>query len=114
MSNEYEADIVEVFADLVEGGYVYRGLRPIHRCTVCQTALAEAEIEYADKKSPSITVKFELRADPNGVFGADAESPGVLIWTTTPWTLPANRAVVVHADVRYAVVDTERGIVSPI
>ncbi len=106
MSNEYEADIVEVFADLVEGGYVYRGLRPIHWCTVCQTALAEAEIEYADKKSPSITVKFELRADPNGVFGADAESPGVLIWTTTPWTLPANRAVVVHADVRRMLCET--------
>ncbi|HET6362212.1 MAG TPA: isoleucine--tRNA ligase [Gemmatimonadota bacterium] len=109
MSNEYEADIVEVFADLVEGGYVYRGLRPIHWCTVCQTALAEAEIEYADKKSPSITVKFDLRADPNGVFGADAESPGVLIWTTTPRTLPANRAVVVHPDVEYAVVETDRG-----
>ena len=109
MSNEYEADIVEVFADLVEGGYVYRGLRPIHWCTVCQTALAEAEIEYADKKSPSITVKFDLRADPKGVFGAAAESPGVLIWTTTPWTLPANRAVVVHPDVAYAVVETDRG-----
>jgi isoleucyl-tRNA synthetase len=109
MSNEYEADIVEVFADLVEGGYVYRGLRPIHWCTVCQTALAEAEIEYHDKKSPSITVKFELREDPHGVFPADAESPGVLIWTTTPWTLPANRAVVVHPDVEYTVVETDTG-----
>src|SRR5688572_117942 len=109
MSNEYEAVIVEVFADLVEDGYVYRGLRPIHWCTVCGTALAEAEIEYADKRSPSITVKFDLRADPNGVFGADAESPGVLIWTTTPWTLSANRAVVVHPDVEYAVVETDRG-----
>jgi isoleucyl-tRNA synthetase len=108
MSNDYEADIVEVFADLVEGGYVYRGLRPIHWCTVCKTALAEAEIEYHDKKSLSITVKFDLREDPNGVF-ADAESPGVLIWTTTPWTLPANRAVVVHPDVEYAVVATDRG-----
>jgi isoleucyl-tRNA synthetase len=109
MSNEYEACIVEVFADLVEGGYVYRGLRPIHWCTVCQTALAEAEIEYQDKKSPSITVKFDLREDPEGVFAADAEAPGVLIWTTTPWTLPANRAVVVHPDVEYAVVETDRG-----
>jgi isoleucyl-tRNA synthetase len=108
MSNDYEADTVEVFADLVESGYVYRGLRPIHWCTVCKTALAEAEIEYHDKKSLSITVKFDLREDPNGVF-ANAESPGVLIWTTTPWTLPANRAVVVHPDVEYAVVDTDRG-----
>jgi isoleucyl-tRNA synthetase len=109
MSNGYEADIVEVFADLVEGGYVYRGLRPIHWCTVCQTALAEAEIEYHDKTSPSITVKFDLREDPHGVFGEGPESPGVLIWTTTPWTLPANRAVVVHPDVEYAVVQTDRG-----
>ena len=109
MSNEYEADIVEVFGDLVEAGYVYRGLRPIHWCTVCQTALAEAEIEYHDKKSPSITVKFDLREDPHGVFPKDAESPGVLIWTTTPWTIPANRAVVVHPNVEYVVVDTDRG-----
>ena len=76
MSNEYEADIVEVFGDLVEGGYVYRGLRPIHWCTVCETALAEAEIEYHDKRSPSITVKFDLREDLNDVFPRDAESPG--------------------------------------
>ena len=109
MSNEYEADIVEMFADLVEGGYIYRGLRPIHWCTVCQTALAEAEIEYHDKESPSITVKFDLREDPRGVFGESAEAPGVLIWTTTPWTIPANRAVVVHPDVEYAVVETDRG-----
>jgi isoleucyl-tRNA synthetase len=109
MSSEYEAVIVEVFADLVEGGYVYRGLRPIHWCTVCGTALAEAEIEYQDKTSPSITVKFPLREDPRGVFPEGSDSPGVLIWTTTPWTIPANRAVVVHPDVEYALVDTDRG-----
>jgi isoleucyl-tRNA synthetase len=108
MSKQYEAVIVEVFADLVERGYVYRGLRPIHWCTVCMTALAEAEIEYQDKKSPSVTIKFDLREDPQSVFGS-GEDPGVLIWTTTPWTLPANRAVVVHPDVEYAVVETERG-----
>jgi len=110
MSNEYEGVIVEVFADLVEAGYVYRGLRPIHWCTVCGTALAEAEIEYQDKKSPSITVKFPLREDPRGVFPEGAESPGVLIWTTTPWTIPANRAVVVHPEVEYVLVDTDRGL----
>ncbi|CAN5817539.1 isoleucine--tRNA ligase [soil metagenome] len=108
MSKEYEAVIVEVFADLVERGYVYRGLRPIHWCTVCGTALAEAEIEYHDKKSPSITIKFDLYEDPRGVFEGGAE-PGVLVWTTTPWTLPANRAVVVNPEVEYAVVETERG-----
>ena len=109
MSNDYEAVIVEVFADLVEDGYVYRGLRPIHWCTVCGTALAEAEIEYLDKTSPSITVKFPLRDDPRAVFPEGAESPGVLIWTTTPWTIPANRAVVVHPEVEYALVETDRG-----
>ncbi|HUF89301.1 MAG TPA: isoleucine--tRNA ligase [Gemmatimonadota bacterium] len=109
MSNQYEADIVETFADLVEDGYIYRGLRPIHWCTVCQTALAEAEIEYHEKESPSITVKLDLREDPGGVFGEGADAPGALIWTTTPWTIPANRAVVVHPDVEYAVVETDRG-----
>lgn len=110
MSNAYEADIVETFADLVEGGYVYRGLRPIHWCPSCRTALAEAEIEYREKTSPSITVLFPLREDPNGVFGKTEDgAAGVLIWTTTPWTIPANRAVVVHPDLEYALVDTERG-----
>ena len=108
MSNEYEAEIVETFADLVEGGYVYRGLRPIHWCPSCRTALAEAEIEYREKTSPSITVLLALREDPNGIFGG-ATDAGVLIWTTTPWTIPANRAVVVHPDLEYVLVDTERG-----
>lgn len=101
MSNEYEAAILEVFADLVERGYVYRGLRPIHWCITCRTALAEAELEYYEKSSPSITVRFPLREDPKGVFGS---APAfVLIWTTTPWTIPANLAVVVHPDIEYAV-----------
>ncbi|HUP19536.1 MAG TPA: isoleucine--tRNA ligase [Gemmatimonadota bacterium] len=109
MSPEYEADIVETFADLVESGYVYRGLRPIHWCVSCQTALAEAEIEYAEKTSPSITVLFALREDPTGVFPDRAAEAGVLIWTTTPWTIPANRAVVAHPDLQYRIARTERG-----
>lgn len=109
MSKEYEAEIVETFADLVEGGYVYRGLRPIHWCPTCRTALAEAEIEYHDKTSTWITVKFALRDDPNGVFPAGADDAGVLIWTTTPWTIPANMAVVVHPGLEYEIVDTDRG-----
>ncbi len=108
MSNEYEAEILEAFADLVDDGYVYRGLRPIHWCVVCETALAEAEIEYRNKRSPSIWVKLALREDPDGVF-AGADSAGVVIWTTTPWTIPANRAVVVHPELEYAIVDTDRG-----
>lgn len=108
MSNEYEAEILEAFADLVDDGYVYRGLRPIHWCVVCETALAEAEIEYREKRSPSIWVKLALREDPNGVFEG-ADSAGVVIWTTTPWTIPANRAVVVHPELEYVIVDTDRG-----
>ena len=109
MSSDYEAEIVDTFADLVEEGYVYRGLRPIHWCVVCETALAEAEIEYAPKSSPSITVVFPLREDPEGIFPDGAEGAGTLIWTTTPWTIPANRAVVVHPGFEYAIADTERG-----
>ena len=101
MSSEYEATILELFADLVEGGYVYRGLRPIHWCASCRTALAEAELEYHERSSPSITVRFPLRDDPQGIFGG---GPGfVLIWTTTPWTIPANQAVVVHPELEYGV-----------
>ena len=111
MSRAYEAEIVETFADLVEAGYVYRGLRPIHWCVVDRTALAEAEIEYRPRTSPSITVILPLREDPRAIFGAtdEARAAGVLVWTTTPWTIPANRAVVVHPDLDYVVVDTERG-----
>jgi len=108
MSSDYEADIVETFADLVEGGFIYRGLRPIHWCVSCQTALAEAEIEYHDKDSPSITVVMPVLEDPDRVF-TGADPAGVLIWTTTPWTIPANRAVVVHPELEYAIVDTDRG-----
>ncbi|MFN2384485.1 MAG: isoleucine--tRNA ligase, partial [Gemmatimonadota bacterium] len=109
MSRDYEAEIVETFAELVEAGYVYRGLRPIHWCVSCHTALAEAEIEYADRTSPSITVRLPLRADPQGVFPPDAPDPAVLVWTTTPWTIPANRAVVAHPELEYVVVATDRG-----
>jgi isoleucyl-tRNA synthetase len=115
MSNDYEAEIVETFADLVEGGYIYRGLRPIHWCPSDRTALAEAEIEYHDKTSPSITVAFPLREDPTGIFPSDSEAAAgsagaaALIWTTTPWTIPANRALVVHPDFEYVVVRTDRG-----
>ena len=90
----YEAGNVEIFKDLYLKGSVYRGRKPIHWCTHCHTALAEAEIEYGDEVSPSIYVKFKLDAMP-GVFEASgAEGAAyLLIWTTTPWTLPANTAV---------------------
>lgn len=112
MSHQFEAKIVKVFSDLVDRGFIYRGLRPIHWCTTktCATALAEAEIEYKDKKSDSIVLRFPLKSDPQGVFGdADPQNCYVLIWTTTPWTIPANLAVVVHPDYDYSFIKTKDG-----
>ena len=101
----YEAGNVEVFKDLYLKGSVYRGRKPIHWCTHCHTALAEAEIEYADEVSPSIYVKFKLDATP-GIFEANgaAGDAYLLIWTTTPWTLPANTAVSLAPEADYVMV----------
>lgn len=107
MDFEYEAAIIQVFGELAEQGYVYRGLKPIHWCINDETALAEAEIEYADHTSPSIYVRFPLRADPAGVFGHDGKTAYTVIWTTTPWTIPANLAVAVHPDYDYALADVD-------
>jgi isoleucyl-tRNA synthetase len=102
MAPEYEAGILDLFADLVEGGFVTRGLRSIHWCVSCRTALAEAELEYADETSPSIHVRFAVEAD--SLPKAGGLPAHVVIWTTTPWTLPANVAVAVHPDLDYALV----------
>lgn len=110
MSKGYEATIVKVFGELAEQGYIYRGLKPIHWCIYDETALAEAEIEYADHTSPSIYVRFPLIRDPNGIFNSDASEARncyTVIWTTTPWTIPANLAVAVHPDYDYALVDVD-------
>ena len=110
---EYEAGNIEIFKKLYLDGSVYRGRKPIHWCSHCHTALAEAEIEYGDETSPSIYVKFFFTEMPAAfkyaavaAGMADAKS-GVVIWTTTPWTLPANQAVCVSpvADYVVAVVD---------
>ena len=90
---EYEAKILEIFKDLVKSGNVYRAKKPIYWCPHCVTALAEAEIEYHDHRSPSIYVKFPLEDDPKRF---------VVIWTTTPWTLPANTGIALHPDFDYA------------
>ena len=102
MDAAFEAEILETFATLAAGGYVQRGLRSIHWCPTDRTALAEAEIEYADDPSPSIVVAFPLRRDPSGVLGSAAEA---LAWTTTPWTLPANRGLMVDPGADYVVVE---------
>lgn len=106
MAHEFEAAEVKVFAELALAGYIYRGVKPIYWCVYDETALAEAEIEYAMHTSPSIYVRFPLRHDPNAVFGSQPiENSYALIWTTTPWTIPANLALAVHPDYEYALVD---------
>ena len=90
---KYEAETIRVFATLVGKNLVYQGLRPVLWSTGCQTALAEAEIEYKEKVDPAIYVKFPLTLDAHRNFPRLKAS--LLIWTTTPWTLPANLAVAV-------------------
>ena len=105
MSTGYESAIIKVFGELVEKGFIYRGLKPIHWCIHDETALAEAEIEYATHKSNSIYVRFPLADDPNGYFNEfDKSHCYTIIWTTTPWTIPANLAVAIHPDEDYAYV----------
>ena len=95
----YEAGILDVLADLIEGGYVFRQLKPIHWCMTDRTALAEAELEYKDETTPSIYVNFPM---VSGVPAEWGEGPWhVMIWTTTPWTLPANVAIAAHPDLEY-------------
>ncbi|SHG70995.1 isoleucine--tRNA ligase [Desulforamulus hydrothermalis] len=94
---QYEATQIRVFGEMAKKGYIYKGLKPVYWCACCETALAEAEVEYADKTSPSIYVKFPVK-DGRGILPEDA---AVVIWTTTPWTLPANVAIAVHPEFEY-------------
>jgi isoleucyl-tRNA synthetase len=92
LNKEYEADELRLFADIVEKGFVYRGKKPVYWSIPCRTALAEAEVEYADHVSQSCFVKFPVVGQPNTF---------IVIWTTTPWTLPANLAVAYNKDFQY-------------
>jgi isoleucyl-tRNA synthetase len=108
MSPDYQATIVRIFGELAVKGFIYRGLKPVYWCTSCQSALAEAEVEYEDLSSPSVTVRFEVGEGwPAGLGDRPSGRIFVPIWTTTPWTLPANRAVAVHPDLTYAWVESE-------
>jgi len=104
LSRDYEEAIVSSFAKLVTNGYVYRGLKPVNWCYKCETALAEAEVEYEDHSSPSIFVKFKLNTHEG--FLPDSH---LVIWTTTPWTLLANVAVAVHPDFSYSYIKSAQG-----
>ena len=100
----YEAGNVEVFKKMYLDGAVYRGRKPIHWCSHCHTALAEAEIEYGDEVSPAIFVRFEMTTVPAGLEAWEGKLD-VAIWTTTPWTLPADDAVILHPDEAYVAVE---------
>ncbi len=100
LSNEHDAADIEVFKRIWDTGAIYRGRKPVHWCTHCHTALAEAEIEYADVRGPSIYVGYAMEDVPKGLV--DAGMPvSVMIWTTTPWTLPANAAVAMKPEATY-------------
>src|SRR5258706_4425120 len=102
MSNSYEAETARLFGKFAERGYVYKGARPVYWCIHDQTALAEAEVEYRQHNSPSVYVKFPFASDPAQIDPAlGGRKVFVLIWTTTPWTLPANLGIAVHPDYDY-------------
>jgi len=104
----YEAAVLEVFADLVDQGLVYRQLKPVHWSIENRTALADAELEYHDRDDVSIYAAFKLVGGQLDVLGdRDGATPALLVWTTTPWTLPANLAVAVHPGYTYAFVRAE-------
>ena len=109
MSFDYEATIAAAFLEFMEKGYVYRGRKPVYWCIVDSTALAEAEVEYEDHISPSIWVKFRVAGGGKGLAARIANDVSAVIWTTTPWTIPHNRALAFHPDFEYAVVQTEKG-----
>ena len=107
LNPEYEAEQLEVFKELYENGYVFKGLKPIHWSPVSKTALAEAEIEYHNHKSPTMFLKMEANADALEVLGVEEAS--FVIWTTTPWTIPANMAICLNEKFDYAVYKTSKG-----
>ncbi len=114
MDYRFEADIIRTLGRIIEKGHLHKGFKPVHWCTDCGSALAEAEVEYEDKTSPAIDVRFEVMDD--GLFierchhveNHHGEGPlSVVIWTTTPWTLPANQAVALNPELEYAVVQCD-------
>jgi isoleucyl-tRNA synthetase len=108
-----EANEIRVLGQLLQKGYVYRGLKPVNWCFDCGSALAEAEVEYEDRKDPAVDVGFAFVENEKlaKTFNAKIQKPGfAVIWTTTPWTLPSNQALNVHPDLTYNLVDTEKGL----
>jgi isoleucyl-tRNA synthetase len=119
MAPRFEAEQLRAFSLIIKNGHLYKGFKPVHWCLNCRSALAEAEVEYEEKTSPSVYVRFDVvdRADLAQRMGISAEQQRAMsddptslaIWTTTPWTLPANRAVAVHPQFTYALVEFDLG-----
>ncbi len=114
MEFKTEADIVRTLGKVYENGFLFKGEKPVHWCIECGSALAEAEVEYEDKSSPAIDVGFRVLdidklAAAFGLSSDAVEGAMAVIWTTTPWTLPANQAVAVSATLAYQLVDTPKG-----
>ncbi len=113
MDFKTEADIMRALGDIHQNGYLYQGSKPVHWCTDCGSALAEAEVEYEDVNSPAIDVGFKAvdNAALSQVFGTEITGDAfAVIWTTTPWTLPANQAVSVHPELTYDLLQTSKGL----
>mgnify|MGYP003625517675 CR=1 FL=1 len=110
MNFDTEANIVRALGKIVDKGLLTKGFKPVHWCLDCASALAEAEVEYQDKQSPAIDVAFAAvdPADFSARTGVEAAAPALVIWTTTPWTLPANQAVAVHPEVDYVLLSGEQ------
>ena len=111
MRPETEAEEIRALGEILGKGFIYRGLKPVNWCFDCQSALAEAEVEYKDRQSPTLDVAFPISDEDKGklegVFGVKLEKPtAVVIWTTTPWTIPANQALNMHPDLEYVLVET--------
>lgn len=115
MDFHYEANIVRTLAAIIDKGHLQKGFKPVHWCTDCGSSLAEAEVEYKDKTSHAIDVCFPLvdAATWQNAFSTqqDVKDASVVIWTTTPWTLPANQAVAVGEEITYVMVNTQRGVI---
>ena len=115
MSRDYEARTLEAFYGFLEKGFVYRGLKPVYWCIHDRTTLAEAEVEYENHTSPSIYVRYRLTSDPEAIHPALAgRQVSTIIWTTTPWTLPASMAVAFHPDFEYVALTTDETQDAPV
>ncbi len=117
MAYRNEADEIRALGIILKKGYLYRGLKPVNWCFDCGSALAEAEVEYEDRKDPAVDVAFQaLEEDLPKLWAAfgsrtlSSKKIYAVIWTTTPWTLPGNQALNVHPDLEYSLVDTEKGL----